>query len=387
MFPTSVIRKLARSEEMFRRLAEHAQDVVYRYRLRPNRGFEYVSPAVLAVNGYTPEEHYADPELGFKIVHPDDADLLRASMIPSVQTLGDPVVIRWLHKDGSLIWTEQRNVPVFDASGTVIAIEGIVREITERKLAEGRLVDDLNRERDLTARMQAVDDAKTAIVEAASHDLRAPLTTLLGFALTLQARFDDMAPTERYEILERMVLAARRLDRGLESDLVEIERISSGVVGPVRESTDLSVLARRVVNSLDEQEHRIILDLERFTIDVDPVKVERIIENLLSNAMKHTPAASHIWLRVHGDEHAVRIVVDDDGPGVLAAEQSRIFGAFQRGADAGDTPGVGLGLSLVQRLAELHGGDAWVERRPGGGASFVVTIPGASSGSAAGSGH
>jgi PAS domain S-box-containing protein len=380
IYRSEVEQSLERSEELFRRLAENAQDVVYRYRIRPKRGFEYVSPAVTAVNGYTPEEHYADPDLGYKIVHPDDVDLLGTSLNPTVRTLGEPMVIRWIRKDGSLVWTEQRTVPLLDSKGSVVAIEGIARDITDRKIEEEHLIGDLKRERDLTARMQEVDDAKTAIVRAAGHDLRNPLTSLLGFALTLQSRFDDLAAPERGEILDRMVQAARRLDRGLESDLIEIERISAGVVGPVRVSTDIAVIARRVVFALDEPGHDITLDLEPVTINVDRVKVERIIENLLSNAIKHTPPGSRIWLRLRRDQRGARIVVEDDGPGVPDSEESQIFEAFHRGSDAGAVPGHGIGLSLVQRLAELHGGDAWVERRAGGGASFVVTLPEAPAG-------
>jgi PAS domain S-box-containing protein len=377
-------RAIARSEELFRRLAENAQDVVYRYRLRPQRGFEYVSPAVTAIYGYAPDEFYADPNLGLRIVHPDDADLLRTSMMPTVQALADPIVIRWIHKDGGIAWTEHRNVPVLDAAGTIVAIEGIAREVTERKHEEAKLLDALEHGRDLNAKMQAVDEAKTAIVHAASHDLRAPLSSLLGFALTLQARFDELGSSDRREILDRMVNAARRLDRGLESDLIEIERISSGVVGPVRVPTDLSALARLVANSVDKRDHDILLDVDQVTIDIDPVKVERIIENLLSNAVKHTPPGSHIWLKLFRDARNASIVVEDDGPGIAEDEQSSIFEAFQRGEGTETTPGMGVGLSLVQRLAELHGGHAWVERRPGGGASFVVTLPADASAEAAG---
>lgn len=110
-------------------LAERALDIIYRYRLRPTRGFEYVSPAVTRVNGYTPEEHYADPDIGVKLVHPDDRPLL-----DEINRRGpnrEPLVVRWLRKDGKTIWTEQRDVPVYDDAGELVAIEGIAREIPD----------------------------------------------------------------------------------------------------------------------------------------------------------------------------------------------------------------------------------------------------------------
>ena len=129
---------LQASEARFHRLAKNAQDLIYRYRLVPDRKFEYVSPAATAITGYTPEDHYADPDLGFKIVHPDDRPLLEAVVRGEVP-FEQPLVFRWVRKDGQTIWTEQRNVPIFDEAGNLVAIEGIDRDVTERKRAEEAL--------------------------------------------------------------------------------------------------------------------------------------------------------------------------------------------------------------------------------------------------------
>lgn len=121
-----------------RELAERAADIIYRYRLAPTPGFEYVSAAATRITGYSPEEHYADPELGFKLVHPDDrallAELTRAG--PS----DAPVILRWQRKDGTTIWTEQRNTPVYDDRGRMVAIEGIARAIADPTRPPGETV-------------------------------------------------------------------------------------------------------------------------------------------------------------------------------------------------------------------------------------------------------
>ena len=139
---------LSRSEERFRLLAENAVDLIYRYRLKPGRGFEYVSPSAMAITGYTPEEHYADPELGFKMVHPDDRHLLddAAQGKAAAET---PIVLRWVKKDGNIIWTEQKNTPIYDETGEQVAIEGIARDITDRKRADEALRRSENRFRSL----------------------------------------------------------------------------------------------------------------------------------------------------------------------------------------------------------------------------------------------
>ena len=129
---------LRESEERFRLLAEHAEDLIYRIDLIPERRFAYVSPAATKITGYTPEEHYADPDLGFKLVHPDDRDRLMEAM-HGERGFGVPLVLRWCRKDGTVIWTEQNNVAIYDDDGNLIAIEGIARDITERRRAEDLL--------------------------------------------------------------------------------------------------------------------------------------------------------------------------------------------------------------------------------------------------------
>ena len=136
-------RALQESEARFRRLAENAPDLIYRYEFAPQRGFSYVSPAATAITGYTPEEHYADPDLGLKLVHPDDRPLLEA-YLQGGGKFHEPIVLRWVCKDGQIIWTEQRNVPIYDESGALVAMEGIARDVTARRQAEAKLAEQLD---------------------------------------------------------------------------------------------------------------------------------------------------------------------------------------------------------------------------------------------------
>lgn len=122
---------LKESEARFRRLAENAQDLIYRFRLLPEPGFEYVSPAATTITGFTPQDHYDDPQLGYKLVHPDDRYLLTA-VSQGKMSIEQPLVLRWVRKDGTIIWTEQRNVPIYDEAGEMIALEGIARDVTEQ---------------------------------------------------------------------------------------------------------------------------------------------------------------------------------------------------------------------------------------------------------------
>jgi signal transduction histidine kinase len=111
-------------------------------------------------------------------------------------------------------------------------------------------------------------------------------------------------------------------------------------------------------------------------VPLDAPKVERMVENLLANAVRHTPRGSRLWARVWPQDGGAVIAIEDDGPGVPDDIRGVIFEPFRKGAPGEDTPGSGIGLSLVARFAELHHGRAWVEDRMGGGASFRIFLPG-----------
>ena len=118
-------------------LVENARDLIYRYRVQPPPGYEYVSPAVKEIFGYTPEDFYNDPSLIRKRIHPKDQDLLKSYL--QGEGSAEPVTLQGLHKDGSQIWVEENVVPVHDEAGNLVAVEGIARDITERKAFEQAL--------------------------------------------------------------------------------------------------------------------------------------------------------------------------------------------------------------------------------------------------------
>jgi two-component system cell cycle sensor histidine kinase/response regulator CckA len=129
---------LRESEERYRRLAENAEDLIYVYRIRPERRFEYVSPSATRLTGFTPAEHYADPDLERKHVHPDDRRIMDELLAGRIEA-GVPVTMRWYRKDGGLLWVEQRNIPITADDGTVVAFQGMARDITDRVRTEEKL--------------------------------------------------------------------------------------------------------------------------------------------------------------------------------------------------------------------------------------------------------
>ncbi len=236
-----------------------------------------------------------------------------------------------------------------------------------------------------TDRLRTLDEMKNTFLEAVSHELRTPLSAVLGIALTLARGEVKLTSDEAVDLLERLAANASKLERLL-ADLLDLDRLARGIVEPNRRPTDVGELVRGVVDSSDfVRDHRVEVEVEPVVVSIDAAKVERIVENLLANAVRHTPAEAAAWVYVRPKSDGVLITVDDEGGGVPSDLKMAIFEPFRQGPQHDrHTPGVGIGLSLVARFAELHGGRAWVEDRPGGGASFRVFIPDAQGAAAGG---
>ena len=286
--------------------------------------------------------------------------------------------------DESVIWIRDLIHVVRGAHGPR-QLRGLMVDVTERKRAEQALQQSerkyseaFRREREASQRLRALDDMKNTFLEAVSHDMRTPLTSILGSALTLEQSKLELPREDALDLLGRIAANARKLERLL-SDLLDLDRLQRGIVSPQRRPTDIDDLVRRGVAEIENTGgHQIELDLEPLTVSVDGAKVERILENLVSNAIRHTPPDTRIWVRAHPQDDGVLLVVEDEGPGVPGDLHEAVFEPFRQapGSAAEHSPGVGVGLSLVMRFAELHGGRAWLEDRSGGGASFRVYLPG-----------
>jgi signal transduction histidine kinase len=230
-------------------------------------------------------------------------------------------------------------------------------------------------ERRRSARLEEADEMKNAFLQAVSHDLRNPLTAILGFATTLEKRGDKITPDLAHQMYTMMGRSARKLDRML-SDLLDLDRLNRGIVRPLRQRTDVGELVLRICDDIDLPDRTVTVQAQPCEISVDSAKVERIVENLLFNAAKYTPPDTPISVRVDGEGDGVVIAVEDRGPGIPDEHKSSLFQPFKRlpGAEKGPS-GSGIGLSLVSRFAQLHGGRAWIADREGGGASFQVFLP------------
>ena len=362
-------RAVAEAEAKYRALVERIPAIVYMGEFGEEGDWLYISPQIERVLGYTPEEWLTHPHPMGSFTHPEDIAGFRREE-ERAYGRGDAfhAEYRIRSKDGRWVWILDEAAPVLDESGRALFMQGVMYDTTDRKQAEEELARALEK-------LRALDRLKNTLLHTLSHDLRSPLTAILGAASTLERLDAELPEDERAHLLHTLAARARGMNTLL-TDLLDLDRLDQGIVEPRRFPVDLGELAHEVVLRTEAlQGRQVDVDAGRVAVAVDAPKVERMLENLLSNAARHTPPDSHIWVRVTAEDGGAMLVVEDDGPGVPDDMKKAIFEAFQRGSDAAGLPGTGIGLSLVARFAELHGGRAWVEDRPGGGASFRVFLP------------
>ncbi len=368
--------QLREAEERFRAIVEHVPSTIYLDRADTSMQSLYVSPQIEQMTGVTSQEWLRTPDLWLSLVAAEERDALRASYLAAAAEQRPWSAEYRMHtRDGRTIWVHDETTFLHDEAGDPTFMQGVLSDITERKLAEQALRASEQREREAAERLRALDEMKNTFLAAVSHELRSPLTSILGLSLTLE-RTPEIGPEDREDLLARLSANARKLDRLLK-DLLDIDRLNRGIVEPQYRMVDLGTLARRTVESLEALADRpVTVEAEAVLLTADPAKLERIIENLLTNAARHTTRDRHIWLRVRALDGGALMSIEDEGPGVPAELREVIFEPFRQGPTASPhTPGTGIGLSLVARFAELHGGRAWVEEREGGGASFQVFVP------------
>jgi PAS domain S-box-containing protein len=369
--------ELRETAAKFRALAEQIPAVTYIERVGGPVSPLYVSPQYAAMFGYTAEERLADPGLWERMLHPDDRDRILAESARITPESGSwALEYRLIHKEGRIVWVRDQALLVRGDDGEPLFWQGVLSDITPLKQAEEELEQALTVARLAAEQLREADRIKNAFLQAVSHDLRSPLSAILGSAVTLQHEDELDIPLEtRREMVGGIARKARKLT-GLVSDLLDMERLAQGQLEPRLSPVDVGGLVQRVVRETDVLGRRDVkVDAPPVTIAVDDSMVERIVENLLGNAAKHTGPEATVWVRVFPIDGGIVIAVEDDGPGVPGDLREALFEAFRRGPGARDVAGLGLGLSIVARFAELHGGHAWVEDREGGGASFRVLLP------------
>jgi K+-sensing histidine kinase KdpD len=220
------------------------------------------------------------------------------------------------------------------------------------------------------------DAIKTAVLHAVSHDLRSPLTAIVAASSVLANPELVLADADRVELISTIRSEAERLDR-IVGNLLDLSRLDGGVAAPHPELWPPEELVGRAVEELGSEAERVTADIDADAppIRVDAVQIERVLVNLLDNALKFSPPGTPVQVRAEERDGELLIHVIDQGPGVAAGEREAVFEPFRRG-DGVATRGAGLGLAIARGFSEANGARVWAEDDPWGG-HFVLALPAA----------
>jgi two-component system sensor histidine kinase KdpD len=235
---------------------------------------------------------------------------------------------------------------------------------------------ELEREAFAAERLRLSDTVKTAVLRAASHDLRSPLTAIRVAAESLTNPELALSEEDARRQLETVYVESRRLDR-LVANLLDLSRLEAGAAGPHPELVSVDELVGQALAQLGELGDRVHVQLPDDVplVEVDPRQVERALVNLLENAVRFSPPREDVHVRVTATRKEAIVRVVDHGPGIAEGDFEHLFDAFAFEHDGDERHGTGLGLAIVRGFTEANGGRVWAESRPGQGATFALAFP------------
>ncbi len=365
---------LRESEERYRSLFTQMLDGVYRS-TRFGK-FVEVNPAMVKMFGYDSQEEMLEIDIK---AEPRFDPTERDSSLLAEGGRGIEIY-RMRRKDGSEIWVEDHGYYVSDEHGNILFYEGILRDVTEKVLAEQRILQlnaDLEqRVQDRTAQLEEANRELESFSYSVSHDLRAPLRAIDGFSRMIINEHAGELSLDVRELLERVRAANENMSHLVDA-LLGLSRMSRASLR--REPIDLSPLAREILQNLGREYPERNVEwvvVDQAVADGDFRLLQVVLENLLGNAWKFTSKKEQARIEFGVETLAGETVyfVRDNGAGFDARYASKLFGAFQRLHRSDEFEGTGIGLATVQRIIHRHGGRIWAESELGKGATFYFTL-------------
>jgi len=321
-----------------------------------NNQVTYISPVCLKLYGYPPEAFFADHQLWFKLIHPDDKEKIAKSNERLRNGKKTTREYRIIHADGSVRWVSSTIVPTLGATGKVIRVDGCTTDITERKMATSKI------------------EELTMVIGRVSHDLRGPLNSAKNY---IAIAMDDITDAPTLDYLKKINGAYNSMEQQLLS-LLSLERVHCSILKP--ELLDINGLVTDIINSINNitgfNKVKIETDLQlNEEIYCDKIYMHSIIYNLINNAIAYRRDIPNAFVHItaYFDYGDLVFSVSDNGVGIPAAIRDNVFQKFVKG-DTKDS-GLGLGLFIVNSLVEKLGGCIGIESEEMKGTTFNLRLP------------
>jgi PAS domain S-box-containing protein len=346
-------RDLVAKETQFRLLAENAADTIYLYRLKPLQKLEYISPSITKLTGFSPAEYYETPDLLFSLIHPSDAFWIDSLINRPSELSTSPLIMRLIRRDHTMIWVEQTTVPILDDDGLCISFEGIIRDITARKILE----QDVSR----LDRLNTVGQMAANV----AHEIRNPLTTVKGY---LQFFLKKPVFSDYHEHFSLLITELDRANLIIKEYLSLCQNKSRDLSTCQLNNIiqDMYPLMKAAANSSSME---VYFSPEAIPeIHLDEKEIRQLLLNLVRNGLEAMEPGGALTIRTYYKNDEVVLEVQDYGTGIPPHILENIGKPFLTTKDTG----TGLGLAVVYRIANDHQAKIQVASGQQGTTFFII---------------
>jgi PAS domain S-box-containing protein len=371
--------ELQKSESLYRLLANNSGDVIFI--LDMNLKYTFVSPAVFALRGYTPEEVLRqDLE---DVLTPESLNrakqLISKGMVPGEdqdRMIKEPQLmeLEMLRKDGTKVWTEVKASVLVDGNNKPIGLLGVTRDISKRKKTELELIK-------AKEKAEESDRLKSAFLQNISHEIRTPMNAIVGFSVIINN--PGLSSEKRKHYTDIIVQSSNQL-LSIINDILSIATIETGQQKIEHEDTNINAICKMVFEQYFSKardqnvsfRYKTMLSDNEADIETDKTKLLQVLVNVVGNALKFTQQG-HVHFGYHLKNNFIEFYVEDTGKGIPDEMHEEIFVRFRQVDVTGISQygGSGLGLSISKAYVELLGGKIWLVSKPGKGSVFYFTIP------------
>ncbi len=365
--------QLAMADRLYRIIAENASDVIFYYTLNHRQAFAYITPSVEQMTGYTPKDFYNDPEFYLQIVPSSQFNEISEVFHPT-QKVTEPYTksFQILHKNGSTIWAEF-NVSVLYEERQPAAVEGFIRDVTRMKETENEL---------LASKM-----SRQLLLSYISHELKTPVTSILGYVNAIKD--GTINNTEDVDNAIDIIFSKSQTLERLINDLFQLSKLETGQFSFHFMRMDALELSKNLLHTHVheikaagmEADYKInTKSLKGVYLIVDPERIDQVLSNIITNAIKYAGSPGKISIRCDIDSKANEyyVSVTDIGPGIDEEDLPHIFERFYKGTlkkRRTQITSTGLGLTISKEIINAHQGSISVKSAPSRGSTFKFTIP------------
>lgn len=347
---------LTNKETQYRLLAENAVDIIYSYQMLPERKIQYISPSVLAVTGYTSEEYYTNNQLILDLIHLDDQLSFKDFITNLPYSIELPLTLRLVRKDNTILWIEQKCAPIYDEKGHLVALQGIIRDITLRKKLEQMS--------SLFDRMNMVGSMAATV----AHEIRNPMTTVRGYLQVMGRKQEYLKDKDKFKLMVEEIDRANAIIR----EYLSLSREKLVILKQCSLNTIIEALFPLI--QADATFSKVWVNLDLISIpelQLDENETRQLLLNLVRNGIEAMPKGGDLNIRTFFEDNKVVLSITDQGEGIPPHVLDKLGTPFVTTKDTG----TGLGLPICYQIAHRHNAIIKINTSHKGTTFFVYFSP------------